>query len=184
MNTSTDIHEEASVKTKEQDDYGTAQTSIRHHPQQRSAMKEYAVAPIHTSGVALRHVGPRDATCVPLSILTSNLPNRDVLTSRPSPLRCVSPFARVQLLLPGEAESGSAGVQTDKEYPGRRCANGASGPGTQTFSGATFFPPLDTGVMPQKTHCEPLLDASYLAWAAFSSHVGPRFSRAHITRTR
>src|SRR5262245_57642528 len=57
MNTSTDIHEEASVKTKEQDDYGTAQTSIRHHPQQRSAMKEYAVAPIHTSGVALRHVG-------------------------------------------------------------------------------------------------------------------------------
>src|SRR5262249_50656355 len=53
----TDIHEEASVKTKEQDDYGTAQTSIRHHPQQRSAMKEYAVAPIHTSGVALRHVG-------------------------------------------------------------------------------------------------------------------------------
>ena len=33
-------------------------------------MKEYAVAPIHTSGVALRHVGPRDATSVPLSILT------------------------------------------------------------------------------------------------------------------
>ena len=57
-----DIHEEASVKTKEQDEYGTAQTSIRHHPQQRSAMREYAVAPIHTSGVAVRHVGPRDAT--------------------------------------------------------------------------------------------------------------------------
>jgi hypothetical protein len=29
---------------------------------------------------------------------------------------------------PGEAESGSAGVQPDKEYPGRRCADGASGP--------------------------------------------------------
>jgi hypothetical protein len=57
-----DIHEEASVKTKEQDEYGTAQTSIRHHPRTRSAMREYAVAPIHTSGVALRHVGPRDAT--------------------------------------------------------------------------------------------------------------------------
>jgi len=28
---------------------------------------------------------------------------------------------------PGEAESGSAGVQPDKEYPGRRCADGASG---------------------------------------------------------
>jgi hypothetical protein len=27
-----DIHEEASVKTKEQDDHGTSQTSIRHHP--------------------------------------------------------------------------------------------------------------------------------------------------------
>jgi hypothetical protein len=57
-----DIHEEASVKTKEQDEHGTSQTSIRHHPHRRSAMKEYAVAPIHASGVALRHVGPRDAT--------------------------------------------------------------------------------------------------------------------------
>ena len=46
----------------EQDETGTSQTSIRHHPQPRSAMKEYAVAPIHASGVALRHVGPRDAT--------------------------------------------------------------------------------------------------------------------------
>jgi hypothetical protein len=35
-------------------------------------MREYAVAPIHTSGVALRHVGPRGATSVPLSILTWN----------------------------------------------------------------------------------------------------------------
>src|SRR5947208_3663649 len=34
----------------------------------------------------------------------------------------------VELQLPGEAESGSAGVQPDEEYPGRRCANGASGP--------------------------------------------------------
>jgi hypothetical protein len=39
-----------------------------------------------------------------------------------------------------------------------RC--GADDPGTKTFSGA-FFLPLDTGVMPQKTHLEPLLDASY-----------------------
>ena len=46
----------------EQDDCGTSQTSIRHHPWPRSAMKEYAVAPIHTGGVAMRHVGPRDAT--------------------------------------------------------------------------------------------------------------------------
>jgi hypothetical protein len=32
------------------------------------------------------------------------------------------------LKAPGEAESGSAGVQPDKEYPGRRCAAGASDP--------------------------------------------------------
>src|SRR5215470_8860472 len=56
------IHEEASVKTKEQDEYGTSQPSIRHHPPRRSAMREYAVAPIHTSGIAMRHGGPRDAT--------------------------------------------------------------------------------------------------------------------------
>ena len=29
---------------------------------------------------------------------------------------------------PGETESGSAGTQPDKGYPGRRCAKGASGP--------------------------------------------------------
>jgi hypothetical protein len=53
----TDIHEGVFVKTKEQDEHGTAQTSIRHHPQQRSAMRPYAVAPLHTSGVLLRPVG-------------------------------------------------------------------------------------------------------------------------------
>src|SRR5262245_5980268 len=57
-----DIHEEASVKTKEQDEHGTTQTSLRHQPRKRSAMRDYAVAPLHTSGVALRQVGPRDAT--------------------------------------------------------------------------------------------------------------------------
>src|SRR5262249_2711686 len=46
----------------EQDENGTSQTSIRHHPPRRSAMRVYAVAPIPTGGVALRHVGPRDAT--------------------------------------------------------------------------------------------------------------------------
>src|SRR5262250_1543389 len=53
-----------------QDEHGTSQTSIRHHPPRRGAMKQYAVAPIHTGGVALRHVGPRDATWIPPSILT------------------------------------------------------------------------------------------------------------------
>ncbi len=66
----------------EQDEYGTAQTPIRHHPLKRSARRAYAVAPIHTSGVALRHVGPRDATSVPLSIVTANLVNPNRVTSR------------------------------------------------------------------------------------------------------
>ncbi len=85
-----DIHEEASVKTKEQDDHGTAQTSIRHHPRTRSARRAYAVAPMHTSGVALRHVGPRDATSVPLLILTANLLHPGLVTSRLAPVRGVS----------------------------------------------------------------------------------------------
>ena len=61
------------LSRSEQDEHGTSQTSIRHHPRLRSAMSQYAVAPIHTGGVAMRHVGPRDATFVPLSILTWNL---------------------------------------------------------------------------------------------------------------
>jgi hypothetical protein len=44
----------------------------------------------------------------------------------PSPLRLVPPQRLALLPWPGEAESGSAGVQPDKEYPGRRCAAGAS----------------------------------------------------------
>src|SRR5262249_33722959 len=52
------------------DEHGTTQTSIRHHPPRRGARRVYAVAPIHTGGVAVRHGGPRDATWVPLSILT------------------------------------------------------------------------------------------------------------------
>src|SRR5271166_2172576 len=52
------------------DDRGTSQTSIRRHPPWRSAMRGYAVAPIQYRGVAMRHVGPRDATWVPLPIST------------------------------------------------------------------------------------------------------------------
>jgi hypothetical protein len=39
---------------------------------------------------------------------------------------------------PGEAESGSAGVQPDKEYPGRRCTNGA-GPSEGYSSEGSLF---------------------------------------------
>jgi hypothetical protein len=41
---------------------------------------------------------------------------------------CTGSCSSAILPAPGEAESGSAGVQPDKEYPGRRCADGASDP--------------------------------------------------------
>src|SRR5260370_10492012 len=70
------------------------------------------------------------------------------------PLSFRSPWRRAMalaiLLPPGEAESGSAGVQPDKEYPGRRCADGASGPWGK-LQGSSFSP-SDTRVMPWKTH--------------------------------
>ena len=50
------------------------------------------------------------------------------------------------LLRPGEAESGSAGVQPDKEYPGRRCAEGASGSRGSNLESLAL--PSDTGAMP------------------------------------
>jgi hypothetical protein len=52
----------------ERDDCGTSQTSIRRHPPWRNTMKMYPVAPIEHRGVAMRHVGPRDAARVPLPI--------------------------------------------------------------------------------------------------------------------
>src|SRR3974390_1969758 len=58
------------LSRRERDDCGSSQTSIRRHPPGRSTMREYAVAPIQHRGVAMRHVGPRDATWVPLSIST------------------------------------------------------------------------------------------------------------------
>src|SRR5262249_8797960 len=66
MASRSDIHEEASVKTG-----ARRARDFPRHPfgiirPRRSAMKEYAVAPIHTGGVALRHVGPRDATFSPV----------------------------------------------------------------------------------------------------------------------
>src|SRR5262249_56394198 len=53
-----DIHEEASVKTKEQDEYGTSQTSIRHHPQQRSAHRPFDTS-VDVAGA--RHTASRIA---------------------------------------------------------------------------------------------------------------------------
>jgi hypothetical protein len=56
-----DIHEEASVKI-----LSKTITELPRHPFGVVRVAErhelYAVAPIHTGGVAVRHVGPRDAT--------------------------------------------------------------------------------------------------------------------------
>ena len=61
----------------------------------------------------------------------------------------VSPRGILQM--PGETEPGSAGTQPGKGYPGRRCANGASGLWWSVSLGAVFFClPLDTGAMPWK----------------------------------
>lgn len=73
-----------------------------------------------------------------------------------NPNLATTPSRSDKIQLPGEAESGSAGVQPDKEYPGRRCANGASGLWPNP-SGASFLLPLGTGAMPQKTHLVSLL---------------------------
>ena len=40
---------------------------------------------------------------------------------------------------PGETESGSAGTQPDKGYPGRRCAHGTEGPWLKSWLGATLW---------------------------------------------
>jgi hypothetical protein len=63
------IYEETSVKTdaRRSRDFPhiySASSAIR------SAMKECTVAPIHASGVAMRQCGRREATWIPLSILT------------------------------------------------------------------------------------------------------------------
>ena len=52
------------------------------------------------------------------------------------------------LEVPGEAEPGSAGTQPGKEYPGLRCANGASGLWRQSLPEVVFILLLDIGAMP------------------------------------
>jgi len=56
------------------------------------------------------------------------------------------------LTAPGETESGSAGKQPDKGYPGRRCAKVHRAPGGSRCLGPFYQIPLDTGAMPQKIH--------------------------------
>src|SRR5215470_1420611 len=85
-----------------QDDCGTSQTSIRHQPPRRRAMREYAVAPTHASGVALRHVGPPGCNLSPALDL-------DV---EPSSDRCRAPGTP-----PGNREEASGGPGGGNEPP-------------------------------------------------------------------
>src|SRR5665213_1749370 len=63
-------------------------------------------------------------------------------------LNCPGSIAPVEL--PREAASGSAGTQPDKEYPGLRCANGASDPWKLVLPGVVLISMLDIGGMPLK----------------------------------
>ena len=100
-----------SLSRPEQDEFGTSQTSIRHQPRKRRAMRGYAVAPIHTSGVALRHVGTPGCDLSPALGL-------DLEPVQP-------PFART-LPRPSAAteEMASGGPGGGKEPPGRRHGGG------------------------------------------------------------
>jgi hypothetical protein len=60
----------------------------------------------------------------------------------------------------GEAESGSAGVQPDEEYPGRQRADGASG-SERRYLSEPSSPPSDAGAMPQKTQPAALPSARF-----------------------
>ena len=64
--------------------------------------------------------------------------------------RLRQPSCRDTVNVPGEAESGSAGTQPDKEYPGLRCANGASDLWRRLLPGVVLIRTLDIGVMPFK----------------------------------
>ena len=90
-----DVHEEASVKTgarrwRDFPDIYSASSVIL------SAMKEYAVAPIQHRGVALRHVGPRDATWVPLPIPTWTASSRRACALDRAPVATREPNVMIE----------------------------------------------------------------------------------------
>jgi hypothetical protein len=109
---------------------------------------EVTGAPIRRKKSSALSTGTPESCCLTLQGHPTHVPRR-VLAQRvacrallalafpgePSPLRLV-PSQRLAILpAPGEAESGSAGVQPDKEYPGRRCAAGASPLKDSSFRG-------------------------------------------------
>ena len=55
----------------------------------------------------------------------------------PRPLEIARSFGKITG--PGETESGSAGTQPDKGYPGRRCAHGTEGLWLKSWLGAALW---------------------------------------------
>jgi len=92
----------------EQDEFGTSQTSIRHQPRRRRAMREYAVAPIHTSGVAVRHVGPPGCNLSPALDLDVE-PRGPLLACLTHPRGCRASQRHACREPPGNREEASGG---------------------------------------------------------------------------
>jgi hypothetical protein len=57
---------------------------------------------------------------------------------------CLQPSAVLIWTVPGETESGSAGEQPDKGYPGRGCASGVTSPWQAILSGVFLWIPSRT----------------------------------------
>src|SRR5262245_652924 len=96
-------------------------------------------APIRRKKSSALSTGTPESCCLTLQGHPTHVPRRFLaqcvacralralaFLGEPSPLRLVPSQLLAILPRPGKAESGSAGVQPDKEYPGRRCAAGAS----------------------------------------------------------
>ena len=164
------------------DDCGTSQTSIRHQPPRRRAMREYAVAPIHAGGVALRHVGPPGCDLSPALDLDVK-PSSYRRTARRGPP-------------PATEKMASGGPGGGHEPPGRRHGRGeiwARRPPRRrpaarpAHADSLIRSPLSfsRSPSPRSTAGPPHdAEAGALASAGFSCQSVPRFSRAHITRTR
>ena len=97
-----------SLSRPEQDEFGTSQTSIRHQPRRRRAMREYAVAPIHTSGVAVRHVGPPGCNLSPALDLDVE-PRGPLLACLTHPRGCRASQRHACREPPGNREEASGG---------------------------------------------------------------------------
>ena len=101
---------------------------IEHRPLsfQSGTSMDKAMPTIRSKGEALRGTSP------PISLGFSRHDS-----GVPRHLELLRSFDKISS--PGETESGSAGTQPDKGYPGRRCAHGTAGPWWKTLPGGTLL---------------------------------------------